>query len=125
MIIGVGVDIVDIRRMRRALERQDERFVRRLFTPAEAEFCRRHHDPVPYFAVRFAAKEALFKALGTGWSGGVSWLEVEVTREEQQAPSMTLTGKAEELSRSLGARTVHVSLSHSDESAVAIVILEK
>ena len=124
MIVGIGVDIVDIPRMRRALERQGERFVRRVFTAAEREYCRSHRDPAPYFAARFAAKEALFKAIGTGWAQGVTWLDAEVRREEHGAPRVALTGRAGEISRSLGTRAIHVSLSHSEEAAVAFVILE-
>lgn len=125
MIIGLGVDIVDIRRMRLALERHPERLVQRIYCKGEREFCRRRHDPVPFFAVRFAAKEALFKALATGWAGGVTWLDVEVQREGQGAPALVLRGKAQEISRQLGVRSIHLSLSHSEDSAVAVVILEK
>jgi len=125
MIVGIGVDIVDIRRLRQALARQGERFIRRIYTPAEQEFCTRHHDPAPFYAARFAAKEALFKALGTGWSGGIRWQDAEVRRDEGEAPRLVLRGKAEEFSKSLGVRFTHLSISHSNDSAVAIVILEK
>ena len=124
MIVGIGVDIVEIRRFGAVLERQRDRFLKRVFTAGEQEFCRAHRDPVPHFAVRFAAKEALFKALGTGWAKGVSWLDVDVRREGQGAPTIVLGGEAEQISRRLGARSVHVSLSHSNESAIAAVILE-
>ncbi len=124
MIVGIGVDIVDIARMRRALERQGDRLMHRLFTTAEQDYCRRHRDPTPYFAARFAAKEALFKALGTGWTQGVTWLDAEVRREEGRAPRLVLFGRAADVSKSLGARSIHISLSHSDETAVAFVILE-
>jgi holo-[acyl-carrier protein] synthase len=124
MILGIGVDAVDIPRMRRALEKQGDRFARRVFTPAEQEYCRSHRDPTPYFAARFAAKEALFKALGTGWARGITWLDAEVCREEHGRPRLALTGRADELSRSLGTRAIHISLSHSEETAVAFVILE-
>ncbi len=124
MIIGVGVDIVEIRRFRAALERQGERFTKRVFTPGEQEYCRAHRDPVPSFAARFAAKEALFKALGTGWARGVSWLDVDVRRIDGRAPSILLQGEAGKISASLGAQKVHLTLSHTEESAVAVVILE-
>jgi holo-[acyl-carrier protein] synthase len=124
MIVGIGVDIVGIERMRRALERQGERFIRRLFTAAEQEYCRAHRDAAPYYAARFAAKEALLKALGTGWTQGVTWLDVEVRRNEMGAPKLMLRGRAEEVCRSLGTGSIHISLSHSEESAVAFVILE-
>ena len=125
MIVGIGIDIVDIRRLRRALERQGDRFLMRVFTAAERDYCRAHRDAAPYFAARFAAKEALFKALGTGWAQGVTWHDAEVLRNEKGAPSLALSGRAEEISRSLGTQSVHVSLSHSEEAAIAIVILEK
>jgi holo-[acyl-carrier protein] synthase len=124
MIVGIGVDIVDIRRVRGILERQGDRFVRRIFTVAEQDYCRAHRDPAPYFAARFAAKEALFKALGTGWTGGLTWCDAEVRREESGAPKLMITGRAQELAEELGARTVHISLSHSEEAAIAVVILE-
>ena len=124
MIVGTGVDIVEIRRLREVLQRQGERFIRRVFTPGEQEYCGRHRDPTPHFAVRFAAKEALFKALGTGWAKGVSWLDVDVRRADRGAPSLKLSGEAEKISRALGATRVHLSLSHSNDSAVAVVVLE-
>jgi len=124
MIVGVGVDIVDIDRIRQVLERQAERFVRRVFTAGEQEYCRAHRDPAPYFAARFAAKEALFKAVGTGWGQGVTWLDAEVRRQESSAPWLVLSGRAEEISKALGTSAIHVSLSHSESAAIAIVILE-
>jgi holo-[acyl-carrier protein] synthase len=124
MIIGTGVDVVEIARFRKAMERLKDRFIVRVFTLGEQQFCQRHRDPVPHFAARFAAKEALFKALGTGWAKGVTWLDVEVQRERQDAPIITLHGEAQRYSAAKGARTVHLSLSHSDQGAVAMVILE-
>jgi holo-[acyl-carrier protein] synthase len=124
MIIGTGVDLVEIDRFRKVIERLKDRFILRVFTANEQQFCNEHRDPVPHFAVRFAAKEALFKALGTGWAKGVTWLDVEVRRERQDAPSMVLRGEAQRLSSSMGASKVHLSLSHSDQWAIATVILE-
>ena len=123
-MIGIGIDIVDIRRVRGILERQGDRFVRRVFTVAEQDYCRAHRDAAPYFAARFAAKEALFKALGTGWGRGATWCDAEVKREESGAPRLMITGRSQELAEALGTRTVHISLSHSEEAAIAIVILE-
>jgi holo-[acyl-carrier protein] synthase len=124
MIIGTGVDLVEIDRFRKVIERLKDRFILRVFTPGEQLFCNAHRDPIPHFAVRFAAKEALFKALGTGWAKGVTWLDVEVLRERQDAPAMALHGEAQRLSASMGTQKVHLSLSHSDNWAIAMVILE-
>jgi holo-[acyl-carrier protein] synthase len=124
MIIGTGIDLVEIARLRKVIERLKDRFILRVFTPGEQEFCNAHRDPVPHFAVRFAAKEALFKALGTGWAKGVTWLDVEVQRERQDAPTMVLHGEAQRLSAAMGAHKAHLSLSHSDQWAIAMVILE-
>jgi holo-[acyl-carrier protein] synthase len=124
MILGIGIDIVDIRRMQVALERQGGRFIQRVFTREEQTYCKAHRNPVPYYAVRFAAKEALFKALGTGWSRGLTWQDAEVLREGGGAPRLKLAGKALEFSGKMGVGVIHVSLSHSEESAVALVILE-
>jgi holo-[acyl-carrier protein] synthase len=125
MIVGIGVDIVDIGRLQRVLDRQGERFVQRVFTAAEQDYCRAHRNPAPHYAVRFAAKEAAFKALGTGWAKGVSWLDVEVKRPEGEPPTLTLSGGAHRHSLALGVCATHVSLSHSDEAAVATVVFEK
>ncbi len=124
MILGIGIDIVEIRRIRLVLERQADRFSKRVFTPAEQEYCKAHRDPAPHYAVRFAAKEATFKALGTGWARGVSWVDVEILRPGQSAPVLTLSGEAQRHALRLGIREAHVTLSHSDEAAVAMVILE-
>jgi len=124
MIVGLGADVVEIRRIRQALKHQGERFIRRIFTAAEQEFCEARRGPAPHYAVRLAAKEALFKALGTGWAKGLSWQDVEVVRREQDAPILVLSDAAEKQSQELGTRSIHLSLSHSDDSALAVVILE-
>ncbi len=125
MIVGIGIDIVEIKRLKDTLERQKERFLRRVFTAAEQEYSNAHRDPVPHYAVRFAAKEALFKAIGTGWAKGVSWLDVEVTRSKEGPPKLTLSGEARKIADMMAVQSVHVSLSHSVENAVAVVILER
>jgi len=125
VIVGIGIDIVEIKRLRATLERQKDRFLRRVFTSAEQEYCDAHRDSVPHYAVRFAAKEALFKAIGTGWAKGVSWLDVEVVRGREGPPAITLSGEAKKISDLMAVQSVHVSLSHSVESAAATVILEK
>ena len=124
MIIGIGVDLVEIDRFRKVIERLKDRFILRIFTPEEQRFCSQHRDAVPHYAVRFAAKEALFKALGTGWAKGVTWLDVEVLRERQDAPTIVLHGEAQRLCAAMGSQKVHLSLTHSDNWAIAMVVLE-
>ena len=125
MIVGIGVDIVEVHRIRRAVERYGDRFVGRIFTPAEAAYCRRCAHPDQRFATRFAAKEAGLKALGVGWAKGTQFTEVIVSNNELGAPSVTFTGKAQEFSRDLGVERIHVSLSHHHDFAIAQVILER
>ncbi|NWG13617.1 MAG: holo-ACP synthase [Acidobacteria bacterium] len=124
MIVGTGVDIVATGRFGAVLERQGERFIQRVFTSAEQEYCRAHRNPITHYAARFAAKEAFLKALGTGWAGGIRWLDIEVLRDPGAAPSIRLQGIAAQVASEKHVSTVHVSLSHSDEAAVATVILE-
>lgn len=124
MIVGMGVDVVEIRRIRSVIDRQPDRFLRRVFTAREQEYCRAHRDPAPHYAARFAAKEALFKALGTGWAKGVTWLDVEVERNDAGAPRLRLQGEAQRVAGSLQVRRAHLSVSHGEDSAVAVVILE-
>jgi holo-[acyl-carrier protein] synthase len=124
MIIGTGVDIVEIERFRKVVERLKDRFLLRVFTQGEREFCGIHRSSVPHFAVRFAAKEAVFKALGTGWAKGVTWLDVEVIRERQDPPRISLSGEALRLGQQRGVRNLHLSLSHTELSAIAMVVLE-
>jgi len=107
MILGVGVDLVEVERIRRAVERYGERFVRRIFTPAEAEYCRRAPHPEQRFATRFAAKEAALKALGVGWQKGVQFVDVELSNNELGAPSMMLSGRALEIGRQMGVAARH------------------
>ncbi|HLG04567.1 MAG TPA: holo-ACP synthase [Gemmatimonadales bacterium] len=120
---GIGVDLVQIPRMRRVVERWQDRFLRRVFTDAEIAYCRKRRDPVPHLAARFAAKEAALKALGIGLRLGVSWREVEVRRERGQAPSLVLSGKSLEIVQALGARRLLVSLTHDGDYAFAQCVL--
>jgi holo-[acyl-carrier protein] synthase len=124
MILGTGVDIVSVGRVRGILQRQKTRFVERVFTPGEQGYCNTHRDPAPHYAVRFAAKEALLKALGTGWSSGIRWIDVEVQREEGKAPVIRIHGQAARIAARMQVRAIHASLSHSEENAVATVVLE-
>jgi holo-[acyl-carrier protein] synthase len=125
MILGIGIDLVDVERIRRLLGEEHAEAARaRLFTPAELELAGHGAAAVESLAARFAAKEAAMKALGTGWSGGVGFRDVEVGRDASGAPTLALTGAAGERARALGVARCHVSLTHTKELAQAIVVLE-
>ena len=123
MIVGTGIDIVEVPRVAAAIARFGERFLRRIFTDSEIRYCQSKHNSVERFAARFAAKEAALKALGTGWRG-VSWREVEVGREPGGRPTVAFIGRAAQAAAKLGAGRASLSLSHTAEHAVAQVILE-
>lgn len=124
MIVGTGVDIVETPRIEQALERHRERFARRLYTPAEIAYCEKFKNKGERYAARFAAKEASFKALGTGWREGVRWRDVEITHQPSGKPELRLSGRALELAKALGVARMAVSISHSDRYVVAQVIFE-
>jgi holo-[acyl-carrier protein] synthase len=125
VIVSIGIDIIEIRRVREVLARTP-RFRERVFTERERAYCDTRGDAsaAQHYAARFAAKEAAFKALGTGWRGGLSWHHVEVTPTADGAPLLNLSGRARELFDALGATRAHLSLSHTSEHAVAQVIFE-
>jgi holo-[acyl-carrier protein] synthase len=121
---GIGVDVVQVDRLMKSLERFGERMENRLFTPAEIAYCRRHKDPLPHLAARFAAKEAAFKAIGTGLSNGVGWKQAEVIQPGGRQPRVEFHGVALERFRSLGCRSAHLSLTHDAGMAIACVVIE-
>ncbi len=123
MIVGMGVDIVDMNRFEMAMLRPGERLRLRLYTPEECTECDNRPAPMRSLAGRFAAKEAFSKALGTGMSGGLRWRDFSI-RSENGRPIAVLTPEARLRIHALGASRVHVSLSHSESSAMAVVILE-
>ena len=123
-IVGIGSDLIEISRFTEAGERHGDRFYHRLFTSEEIAYCESRGRPGEHYAARFAAKEAALKALGLGWSGGVTWLDVEVIRGEKGPPTIRFTGVAEEKARALGVHRAHVSLTHSRNLAQANVVLE-
>lgn len=124
MIVGSGIDLVEIGRIQQSLDRFGERFLNRIYTPAEQEYCLRKKASAESFAARFAAKEAAAKALGTGISRGVNWLEIEVVRELGGKPGMCFHGRAAEYASRLGVSRAAVSLTHTRELAMASVVLE-
>ena len=123
MIIGIGVDIVEVRRIRNALQ-GTERMQQRVFTEEEIRFCTSRRHQYQHFGGRFAAKEAALKALGTGWSRGIRWKDVEITDDERGKPLLTFQRKAKEIFDELGAQTAWISITHSPDHAVAMVVLE-
>ncbi len=124
MIVGTGIDIAEVPRIAAAIERFGERFLRRVFTDAEIRYCDSKANRAERYAARFAAKEAALKAIGTGWKRGVAWTDVEVRREPGGRPTIAFTGKAAEFAARLGVKRAALSLSHTQESAIASVILE-
>jgi holo-[acyl-carrier protein] synthase len=124
VIVGVGVDLVHVPRVRRLLERWQERFLERVFTPEEVAYARGRRDPAEHLAARFAAKEATLKALGTGLSMGVRWREMEVRRARGERPRMALSGRTAEIGLARGVGALHVSLTHDGEYAMAQVLAE-
>jgi holo-[acyl-carrier protein] synthase len=125
MIVSIGIDIIEVARIREVLLRTP-RFRERVFTAAEREYCdSRGVVSAQHYAARFAAKEATFKALQTGWRGGISWQDVEIASHDSGAPYLILHGPVQELFKSSGATAAHLSLSHTSEHAIAQVVLEK
>ncbi|MCB5257099.1 MAG: holo-ACP synthase [Candidatus Cloacimonadaceae bacterium] len=123
MIVGIGTDIVEISRIDRLLEK-NPRFVDKVYSPAEIDYCSTKASPAQSYAARFAAKEALMKALGTGWDQDVSWQDIEIVNDTKGKPAIRLCGKAKELAVHKGIMAIHLSLSHEKHYAVASVIAE-
>ena len=119
------MDIIEVRRVRETIERTP-RFAARVFTAAERAYCESRGAVAPqHYAARFAAKEAALKARQTGWSGGISWQDIEVTAKESGAPVILFHGRARELYEQTGATAAHLSIAHTTEHAIAEVVLEK
>jgi holo-[acyl-carrier protein] synthase len=124
MVLGLGTDLIEIERIQASMERFGERFLERVFTVGEIAYCLRKKQSAESFAARFAAKEAGAKALGTGISRGVSWKEIEVTREMGERPMLHFNGRAGELAEAMGVRRTQLTLSHSRKLAIAMVVVE-
>jgi holo-[acyl-carrier protein] synthase len=124
MIVGTGIDIAEVPRIREAIERHGQRFLHRIFTEGEIQYCESKANRVERYAARFAAKEAGMKAIGTGWNHGVRWRDIEVARKPGGRPTLLLHGKAAEFAARLGAVNIALSLTHTAEQAMAQVILE-
>lgn len=125
MIVGHGVDLVEVARLSSSIERFGDRFLERVFTRTEREYAGHGPRRDEHLAARFAAKEAVFKALGSGWAQGAGWTDIEVVREASGKPGLVLHGKAAELALGLGATRWHLSLTHTGSTAMASVIAER
>ncbi len=124
MIVGTGIDIAEVDRIKASIERFGRRFLERVFTPGEIRYCESKANKAERYAGRFAAKEAAMKAIGTGWSQGVTWHDVEVKPAPGGRPTVLFHGKAAEFAEKLGALRAHLSITHTAGQAMAQVILE-
>lgn len=124
MVIGLGTDLIEIERVRQSAERFGKRFLERVFTPDEVAYCYSKKSFAESLAARFAAKEAAAKALGTGISRGVGWKEFEVRRKPGHRPEMHLSGRAAEIAAALGVKRISLSLTHTREMSMAVVVAE-
>ena len=125
MILGTGIDIIEVERIRASHEKFGKRFTRRILLAAEIEYCLRHKDPAPFLAARFAAKEAVSKAFGTGICAKLGWHDIAVAKHDSGEPYVVLHGKGLELLDERGGDLVHLSISHTAQHATAMAILEK
>jgi len=124
MIVGMGIDIAEVHRIQAVIESQKERFLRRVYTPEEAAYCEQFKNKYERYAGRFAVKEAAMKALGTGWSRGVRWVDLEVVRQRGGRPTLALKGEAKKIADALGVKNIAVSITHTADQALAQVIFE-
>ncbi|MEK7448058.1 MAG: holo-ACP synthase [Planctomycetota bacterium] len=128
MIIGIGIDVTEVNRIKEGIRRYKRHFLRRIFTPKEIRYCiKRKKDPNQHFAVRFAAKEAFMKAAGLGWGrkNSPGWKDIEVRNSKEGKPQLQLSGQANNICTKLKVKQVHLSLTHTTTVAAAVVILEK
>jgi holo-[acyl-carrier protein] synthase len=124
LIVGLGIDIAEVGRVKAAIERYGETFLRRVYTAKEREYCERFKNKYERYAGRFAANEAVMKALGTGWGRGVRWVDVEVVREKGGRPTIMLAGEAAKVAGRLGVKHLSLSITHTADQAFAQVIFE-
>jgi holo-[acyl-carrier protein] synthase len=125
LIVGVGIDNVEIKRMKDILLKWVDRVEDRVFTEIELEYSKSKGEPHLHLAARFAAKEAFFKATGKGLNDGMTWTDVSVSNDKDGKPGISITGKAREIAETMGVRKVHISMSHTSSVAMAVVILER
>jgi holo-[acyl-carrier protein] synthase len=124
MILGLGIDIIEVARIRNSHERFGERFLQRILRPAEIAYCLSYRDPAPFLAARFAAKEAISKAFGTGIGQHLSWQDMEVARKDSGEPFVILHENSQTLLQKRGAKQILISISHTQNYAAVVAILE-
>jgi holo-[acyl-carrier protein] synthase len=124
MILGTGIDIIEVERIRASLEKFGERFGQRILLPDEIAYCLSHKNPAPFVAARFAAKEAISKAFGTGIGAQLGWRDMEICKKESGEPFVVLHGNGKKLFETRGAKRLLVSLSHTENYAAATAVLE-
>jgi holo-[acyl-carrier protein] synthase len=124
MIHGTGVDLIEISRIKNSIQKYSGKFEDRVFTTKEIDYCRSKADPFKHFAARFAAKEAVLKSLGTGMAEGISWKDMEILNQESGRPVLSLSGKGRDIFDSLNLSTIHISMTHDKQYAVAQAIAE-
>jgi holo-[acyl-carrier protein] synthase len=125
MIVGTGIDIVEIDRIKRSIIKYSDRFKNKVFTQREIDYCHSQADPAKHFAARFSVKEAVLKCFGTGMAGGILWKDVEVDNKKSGQPTLNLYGKGKELFNQLKIKHIHISITHDKSYAVAHAIAEK
>ncbi len=121
-VVGHGIDLVENARIERICQEHPDRFLGRILTPAERDYCLRHRNAIPNIAGRFAAKEAILKILGTGWRGGIAWTDIEILNDPAGQPHVTLSGHTQEIASRLGIARIVLSITHTDGHAAASAI---
>ena len=124
MIAGVGIDLIELERFKAAMRRQGTPLLEKLFTRAERRYCEGKWNRVAHYTARFAAKEAVLKALGTGWSGGIRWTDVEIARDRSGSVSVRLAGQAKRVAAKMKIRRLHLNITHAEKYAAAVAIAE-
>ena len=125
MIFGTGIDIIEIDRIKKSIQKYSSRFEQRVFTQKEIDYCHSQADPSKHFAARFTVKEAVLKCFGTGMTDGILWKDIEVERLKSGQPVLNLHGKGKQLFNQLNLKYIHISITHDKKHAVAHAIAEK
>ena len=125
MIVGTGIDIIEIDRIKHSIIKYSDRFKNKVFTQKEIDYCHSQADPAKHFAARFSVKEAVLKCFGTGMTGGILWKDIEVDKKKSGQPTLNLYGKGEKLFNQLKLKHIHISITHDKSYAVAHAIAEK